>query len=38
MRYTFNDDGSVDWIRGASGMRMVPAEKFTLPEKVTRPS
>lgn len=38
MRYTFNDDGSVDWIRGASGMRMVPAEKFKLPEKVTRPS
>ena len=38
MRYVFNDDGSVDWIRGASGMRMVPADTFRLPEKVTRPS
>ena len=37
MRYTFNDDGTVDWIRGATGMRMVPEEKFSLPEKVTRP-
>jgi CubicO group peptidase (beta-lactamase class C family) len=37
MRYTFNDDGSVNWIRGASGFRMVPAENFTLPEKITRP-
>ena len=26
MRYTFNDDGTVDWIRGATGMRMVPEE------------
>jgi CubicO group peptidase (beta-lactamase class C family) len=38
MRYPFDDDGSVDWIRGTSGMRLVPAERFTLPEKVTRPS
>jgi CubicO group peptidase (beta-lactamase class C family) len=38
MRYTFNDDGKVDWIRGASGMRLVPADQFTLPEKVTRPA
>lgn len=38
MRYTLNDDGSVDWVRGATGMRMVPAERFTLPDKVTRPA
>jgi CubicO group peptidase (beta-lactamase class C family) len=38
MRYTFNDDGSVEWIRGASGQKMVPAENFTLPSKVTRPA
>lgn len=38
MRYTFDDDRNLDWIRGASGMRLVPAERFTLPKKVTRPA
>jgi hypothetical protein len=38
MRYTFNDDGSVAVIRGGSGMKLVPIEEFTLPEKLTRPS
>jgi CubicO group peptidase (beta-lactamase class C family) len=38
MRYHFHDDGSVDWIRGASGMRLVPAERFTLARKVVRPA
>lgn len=38
MRYTFRDDGSVDWIRGPSGMRMVPAHAFSLPERITRPN
>lgn len=38
MRYTFGDDGNVDWVRGASGMRLVPAERFVLPDKVTRPA
>ena len=37
MRYTFNEDGTVEKIRGASGMPMVPREKFALPEKLTRP-
>ena len=37
MRYSFNDDGTVDRIRAAGGMRFVPAERFTLPQKVTRP-
>jgi CubicO group peptidase (beta-lactamase class C family) len=37
MRYTFADDGAVEWIRGASGQTMVPLDRFTLPEKVTRP-
>jgi CubicO group peptidase (beta-lactamase class C family) len=38
MRYTFDEDGEVEWIRGASGMRLVPAEKFSLPEKISRPT
>jgi CubicO group peptidase (beta-lactamase class C family) len=38
MRYTFNEDGSVEKVRGATGHTMIPAEKFTLPEKVFRPS
>jgi CubicO group peptidase (beta-lactamase class C family) len=38
MRYTFADDGSVEKIRGASGQTMVPLDRFTLPEKVTRPN
>ncbi len=38
MRYHLNDDGSVDWIRGVTGHRLVPAERFTLPEKITRPA
>lgn len=37
MRFSFNDAGNVEEIRGASGMRLVPAERFTLPSKVTRP-
>lgn len=38
MRYTFKGDGSVDFIRGGSGARLVPAERFTLPRKVKRPA
>jgi CubicO group peptidase (beta-lactamase class C family) len=38
MRWTFNDDGTVSSVRGASGHRMVPAETFTLPDRVTRPA
>lgn len=38
MRYTFTEDCSVDRIRGASGMKLVPIESFTLPDKVRRPS
>lgn len=37
MRYSFNDDGSVDHIRGASGHRLIPIENFRLPKKVLRP-
>ncbi len=37
MRYTFDDDGSIDWVRGASGHRLIPAERYSLPKKVTRP-
>lgn len=37
MRYTFDDNGRVSHIRGASGARMVPIEDFVLPTKVTRP-
>ncbi|HEV2073707.1 MAG TPA: serine hydrolase domain-containing protein [Thermomicrobiales bacterium] len=38
MRYTFNEDGSVDYIRGGGGAKLVPAERFQLPEKVKRPT
>lgn len=38
MRYTFDPDGRVDWVRGPTGHRLVPAHRFTLPEKVTRPA
>jgi CubicO group peptidase (beta-lactamase class C family) len=38
MRYTFNEDGSVEKVRGATGHTMVPVDDFVLPEKVTRPS
>jgi CubicO group peptidase (beta-lactamase class C family) len=38
MRFTFELDGSVERIRGASGQTLVPIENFTLPEKVTRPT
>jgi CubicO group peptidase (beta-lactamase class C family) len=38
MRYAFNDDGTVDWVRGASGHRMIPAERYSLPQKVMRPA
>jgi len=37
MRYSFNEDGSVERIRGASGMTLVPIEKFSLPDKLMRP-
>lgn len=37
MRFSFNDAGAVEEIRGASGMKLVPAERFTLPSKVIRP-
>lgn len=38
MRYTFRKDGSVKQVRGASGMKLVPIEDFSLPEKITRPA
>ncbi|HEU0165432.1 MAG TPA: serine hydrolase domain-containing protein, partial [Thermomicrobiales bacterium] len=38
MRYTFREDGSVEKVRGASGMRMVPKADFVLPEKLYRPA
>ena len=38
MRYVFNDDASVDHVRGGSGMKLVPADAFTLPDKVVRPN
>jgi CubicO group peptidase (beta-lactamase class C family) len=37
MRYTFDDAGRVDWVRGMTGHRLVPADRFTLPEKALRP-
>ncbi len=37
MRYTFAEDGSVERIRGASGMTLVPLAAFKLPKKLTRP-
>jgi hypothetical protein len=38
MRYTFDDNGNAQWIRGAGGMRLVPLDRFALPAKVTRPA
>ncbi len=38
MRYTFDDSGAVEWVRGVTGHRLVPAERFMLPAKVTRPA
>jgi CubicO group peptidase (beta-lactamase class C family) len=38
MRYHVADDDAVDWVRGVTGQRLVPAERFSLPEKVTRPA
>jgi len=38
MRYTFRKDGSVKQVRGASGMKLVPIDDFTLPEKIVRPA
>jgi CubicO group peptidase (beta-lactamase class C family) len=38
MRYTFNADGSVEKVRGATGHTLFPADTFELPEKVTRPA
>ena len=38
MRYTFAGNGSMERIRGGSGMTLVPLEAFTLPKKVTRPA
>jgi CubicO group peptidase (beta-lactamase class C family) len=38
MRYSFNDDGTVERIRGASGMTLVPIDTFSLPEKLMRPA
>ena len=38
MRYAFAEDGRVEWVRGASGMRLVPLKAFELPEKVRRPN
>lgn len=38
MRYTFAEDGSIERIRGGSGMTLVPIEAFTLPKKLTRPA
>jgi CubicO group peptidase (beta-lactamase class C family) len=37
MRFTFSKSGSVERIRGESGIRLVPIEDFRLPQKVTRP-
>lgn len=37
MRYEFDEYGQIACVWGASGMRMVPAADFELPEKVTRP-
>ena len=38
MRYTFNADGSVEKVRGATGHTLFPADTFELPEKITRPA
>ncbi|MGI8975627.1 MAG: serine hydrolase domain-containing protein [Thermomicrobiales bacterium] len=38
MRYVFNDDRSVDHMRGGSGMKLVPVDAFMLPDKVVRPT
>lgn len=38
VRYTFDDAGSVDWVRGPSGHRLIPAERFTLTGTVRRPA
>ena len=38
MRYTFADDRSVEWLRGPSGHRLVPAERFQLGKTVQRPA
>lgn len=37
MRYTFDDDGNVERIRGGSGMTLVPKDAFTRPGKLMRP-
>lgn len=37
LRYTFSKNGKVKEIRGASGMRLVPRDKFKLPDKILRP-
>jgi CubicO group peptidase (beta-lactamase class C family) len=37
MRYTYAADGTVEKVRGATGHTMVPAARFVLPDKVTRP-
>ncbi len=38
MRYTFDEDGSVEYIKGGGGTKLVPDERFQLPEKVKRPT
>jgi len=38
MRYVFNEDGSVEKVRGATGHTLVPADQYRLPRKVTRPA
>ncbi len=38
MRYVFNEDGSVEKVRGATGHTLVPADQYRLPKKVTRPA
>lgn len=38
MRYFFRGDGSIDYIRGGSGAKLVPAERFSLPDKIRRPA
>lgn len=38
MRYTFAGDGSIERVRGGSGMTLVPLDAFKLPTKVTRPA
>lgn len=38
MRYTFDEDGRVRHIRGASGHRLVPIEELKLAGKVRRPT